>query len=725
MSIYLLEIGTEELPASFITEAQSRLRELLEDALKNANLKANEITTLATPRRLACIVSGLAPKQETTTKKVKGPPVKDSFDANKQPLMQAVKFAEKHKLTVEQLNQEEVGGTVYLMANLTIEGRTAKEVLQEIVPKVISQLSGERLMRWGSSDLKFSRPIRWLVSLLDKEVVSFSLADSINAGRQSFGHRILAPGPISIDSAEDYGDTLKKSFVLVCPDERRDLIQKQVTELAAQLKGRAKLLKGPLLEEVVNLTEWPCAVAGGFAREYLDLPDTLIETIMVHHQRYFPVAQESHDKDSGNGTSVRSNNLLPHFITIANNDRASARESIKMGNERVLKARLADGRFFYFDDQKTKLADRKAALAQLTFQEGLGSYADKTARLVKSANQLASNLKLEARLKICLERAAELCKVDLVTNLVRELPELQGYVGSWYAESEKEPPDVVNAIASHYSPRSTDDGIAGDEVGRFTAVIDKIDHVVGLFALGKKPSGSSDPYALRRHAQGLIDTIVDGLSKYPVNVTALIDGLLESYKPLLANSKTKKEFDRDKVNTEVCDFILQRLKGKLLDSGFSKESVEAVLASRDPLYDVPDVVTRLKALDELIKSPNGLLTMKAGVRVANILKPDSNQSTDPSLFTLDAEKNLWSAFNKGVADKWSGLEPKLPTNIEEYQELLSLLGSLAKPVDAFFDDVLVDDPDQEKRGNRHGLLFIIDRYFKCIGDFRKLRGLLP
>lgn len=723
MSIYLLEIGTEELPASFITEAQVRLKELLTESLKTANLPAEEVTTLATPRRLACVVSGLASKQETTSKKVKGPPVKDSFDANKQPLMQAVKFAEKHKLTVDQLDQEDVGGTVYLVANLTIEGRKASEVLAEIMPKVISQLSGERLMRWGSSDLKFSRPIRWLVSLLDDEIVPFSMADGINAGRQSFGHRILAPGAITIDTASKYGDSLKKSFVIVCPDERRDLIQKQVTELAAKLKGKAKLLKGPLLEEVVNLTEWPCAVAGGFATEYLDLPDTLIETIMVHHQRYFPVAQEAHEKSSTNGTSVRSNNLLPHFITISNNDRESAKESIQKGNERVLKARLADGRFFYFDDQKTKLADYKAKLGQLTFQEGLGSYRDKTERLVKLANLLASQLNLEARLKICLERAAELCKVDLVTNLVRELPELQGYVGSWYAESEKEPPDVVHAIASHYSPRSTDDSIAGDEVGRLTAVVDKVDHVVGLFALGKKPSGSSDPYALRRQAQGLIDTIVDGLAKYPVNVSALIDNLLDSYEPLLANSK--KGFDNEKIHLEVSDFVLQRLRGKLLDSGFSREAVEAVLASRDPLKDVPDVVTRCKALDDLIKSQDGLPTMKAGVRVANILKPDSHQTTDATLFSLDAEKNLWKAFNDEVASKWSGLEPRLPANIDEYKKLLGLLSNLAKPVDAFFDDVLVDDPDQDKRKNRHGLLSTIDRYFKCIADFRKLRSLLP
>lgn len=723
MSIYLLEIGTEELPASFITEAQIRLKELLSEALKAANLPFSEIITMATPRRLTCIVSGLASKQETTSKKVKGPPVKDSFDENNRPLMKAEKFAEKHKLTVDKLDQEDMGGTVYLVANLTIEGLKAQEVLGEIMPKVISQLSGERLMRWGSSELKFSRPIRWIVSLLDSEVVPFSMGDGINAGRQSFGHRILAPAAVTIDTAQNYGEALKKSFVIVCPDERRDLIKTQVTELAAKLKGRAKLLKGPLLEEVVNLTEWPCAVSGDFATEYLELPDTLIETIMVHHQRYFPVATEAHEKNSTNGTSVRANNLLPHFITISNNDRESAKDSIKKGNERVLKARLADGRFFYFDDQKIKFFDRKASLGQLTFQEGLGSYLDKTNRLVKLANELAAQLNLEARLKICLERAAELCKVDLVTNLVRELPELQGYVGSWYAESEKEPPDVVHAIASHYSPRSTDDGIAGDEVGRFTAVIDKIDHVVGLFALGKKPSGSSDPFALRRQAQGLVDTIVDGLAKYPVNVSALINSLLDSYEPLLSNSK--KGFEKDKVYAEVSDFILQRLRGKLLDLAFSKEAVESVLASRDPLQNLPDVVTRCRALDELIKSADGLPTMKAGVRVANILKPDSHQTADPKLFTLDAEKNLWNTFNEDVASKWSGLEPKLPTSIEEYKKLLDLLKNLAKPVDAFFDGVLVDDPDQEKRKNRHGLLYTIDRYFKCIGDFRKLRTLLP
>src|ERR1700733_3642481 len=406
MSTYLLEIGTEELPAGYINEAQERLKELTSEALKTANLVFDTVSCLSTPRRLALTVTGLSALQSTTTKRVKGPPAEASFNADGTAKPAASGFAAKHGLTVAQLEREQQGATVYLIANVTTEGKPAAAVLSEIVPKVIAQLSGERMMRWGSSEFKFSRPIRWLVSLLDEKVVAISV-EGIEAGRQSWGHRILSPKPVTIGSPASYADDLHKARVLVNPEDRRQIIVKQVTDLAASLGGRPRQLSGPLLDEVVNITEWPKAIVGNFASEYLDLPDALIETVMVHHQKYFPVEREA----AGNGNSQTLNNhrLLPNFIAVSNNDRDEASAHIKQGNERVLRARLADGRFFYFDDQKIKLSERRNALSQLSFQQGLGSYLDKVERMVQAGNQLSHRLQLDSKLKICLERTLALC----------------------------------------------------------------------------------------------------------------------------------------------------------------------------------------------------------------------------------------------------------------------------------------------------------------------------
>ncbi len=718
MPDYLLEIGVEELPADHVPEAQERLKSLLSERLAACRLSFREIAAYGTPRRIACIVKGLAGIQETIAKKVKGPPVKSSFDAGGKPLPPASGFAARHGLTVEELECEEIGGVSYLVANLTIAGRPAEAVLAEIVPPVIEQISGERLMRWGTSELRFSRPIRWLVSLLDRQPVKFAL-DGLGSGSETCGHRMLAPGKHRVGGPDSYVEDLRQVFVLVDPAERRQVIERAVTEAAGKVSGRPRQLMGPLIEEVVNITEWPCAVLGQFESEYLDLPEALIETVMVHHQRYFPVE----GRVNGSGQAGR---LLAFFICVANNDRPGAQETIRRGNERVLRARLADGRFFYFDDQKTGLGQRKEALAQLTFHEGLGSYLEKQERLAAAAAELSAALSLDAKLAVCLERTLELCKLDLVTNLVRELPELQGFVGSWYAGLEGEPPDVVAAIASHYSPRSTEDTIPGDRIGCLAAVIDKLDNLVALFASGKRPTGSSDPYILRRQAQGVIDILADGLPQFPVNVSALMKKLLSLLEPKLAAYKRLGDPETMKRNMEdLREFLLQRLRIKLADRGFRREVVEAVLAARDPLADIPDVVMRCACLEKLIASPGGLDVVRAGVRVGNILTPGSPDEVHPERFEHPSEKDLWQRFNQEVVMVWQkGGEPRVPASEAEYLELLDLLGKVARAVDALFDNVMVNDPDPAKRDNRHALLKQIDRYFRSTADFPRLQPLL-
>lgn len=712
MPTYLLEIGTEELPASHVADAQEKLKTSMTEALEKANVSFESVQVLGTPRRTSCLVRGLALKQSTVKKKVKGPPVKSSFDATGKALPPAVGFAQKQGLTVEQLSREETNGVEYLMADLTIEGKPSAEVLQEVAPDIISQLSGERPMRWGDSELKFSRPIRWIVSLLDAEELKVNI-ETIESGRETFGNRVLAPEKFSIDHPDNYIERLRKAKVLVDPSERRALIEKQVSDAAEKLAGKARRLDDSLLDEVTNILEWPHAIVGEFSDDYLQLPDRLIETIMVHHQRYFPVERKD---DSG------SHALMPNFITVANNDRREAEAQIKLGNERVIKARLADGKFFFFEDQKEKLEERKPKLDNLTFQEYLGSYLKKTDRLCLAAKHLTSALMLEPKYCLCIERAVTLCKLDLVTDLVKELPELQGYVGSWYAARESEFPEVVEAIASHYAPRSHYDGIAPDVTGQFVSIIDKLDNLVGLFALGRRPSGSSDPYALRRQSQGLIDTLMDGLTDYRVNVSELMALLMEQIKPAAAN---KKGFDAAKALTDLSEFLVQRVRSKLLDRGISREVIEAVCSSGRVLSDIPDAVARCQSLQALVENQNELAIVRAGVRIGKILNEESVGAPNEALFENEAEKELYSTFMSKVVSAWPENKFKQELKLEDYKELLCSLSCLSSPVEKFFDNVLVEDPDQKKRDNRRALLGSIYRYFAAIGDFRSLKPLLP
>lgn len=713
MSTYLLEIGTEELPADYVSEAQERLKSLVGEALSQANLPFESVNTMGTPRRLACIVSGLAAKQTTVRKKVKGPPIKSSFDSTGKALPPAVGFAQKQGLKVDELGKEEIGGVEYLIADLVIEGKASTEVLKDVIPHAITQVSGERLMRWGSSELRFSRPIRWIVSLLDKDELVLQL-DNIKSGRHSFGNRVLAPERLEIEDPESYVDRLRQAKVLVNPQERRALIEKQVTESASKLQGRPRQLKGALLDEVTNILEWPHALVGEFSKEYLELPDTLIETIMVHHQRYFPVERA----DGSN-----SNGLLPYFIAVANNDRKEAEAPIKQGNERVIKARLADGRFFFFDDQKKRLEDRAADLDNLTFQEGLGSYLKKTERLRLAARHLTSALMLEPKYFMCIERALVLCKLDLVSNLVRELPELQGYVGSWYAAREGESLDVVEAIANHYAPRSQDDEIPPDTVGKFASVIDKLDNLVGLFALGRRPSGSSDPYALRRQSQGLVDILMDGLAEYRINVSELMALFMDQIKPSLQN---KRGFDPAKALTDLSEFLVQRVRIKLLERGYRREVIEAVCTGGKVLADIPDALTRCRCLDDLISSDPEMKLVRAGVRIGKILGTDeAGGNVNTSLFENESESGLYKTFVEDIQNKWAEARFTQELEISDYNELLTMLTHLCLPVEKFFEDVMVEDPDQNKRENRHALLGNIYRYFAAIGDFRSLKPLLP
>ncbi|MBX9940474.1 MAG: glycine--tRNA ligase subunit beta [Candidatus Obscuribacterales bacterium] len=721
MSNYLLEVGVEELPAGFVPEAMERLGNFLKTELNENHIEFGGITTLATPRRLTAIIKDIAPEQKTTSKRVKGPPLKNSFDESGKPLGSATGFASRNGVKVEELERETVGGIEYLFATVVNQGRPIAQVLPQIIEKVIGQISGERLMRWGNSTMKFSRPLRWFVSLLDDQVVPFNIA-GIESGRNSIGHRILKPETVEIKDVDSYEATLEKAFVMVDQNKRREKIVAEVKARASELNGYAMRLElnESLVDEVVYLTEWPKAVVGDLEAEYLALPSMLIETIMVHHQRYFPVSK----LEKVNEEEI-DHKLLPHFITISNNDRENAKAKIKQGNERVLRARLADGKFFYFDDAKLNLEDRRENLAKLTYQEGLGSYLDKTERMTRLAGKMAELGVARGAEATDLKRACALLKLDLVTGLVRELPELQGFVGSWYASksaakasasgqtSAGESPAVVRAIASHYSPRGSHDSIPADTIGQMAGLIDKLDHIVGLFAIGKKPTGSSDPYALRRSAQGLVDILFDGLGDRQVDVEALIKFLLSEYS--LANHSGNGEA----VEREVLDFLEQRLKGKLLDLNYSREVTDCAL-SCGALSDIASLKVRLAVLDDLLADPKYQGLIRMGVRVGNILKSDSGDKVIEDKLSEPEEKALWQAFKEKVKlDEGVKLSSKA-----DFQSMLAMLGELSGPVDAFFDKILVNDQDPVKKANRHGILKNIDKWLKRLGDFTKLQSLI-
>ncbi|MCW5822575.1 MAG: glycine--tRNA ligase subunit beta [Cyanobacteria bacterium TGS_CYA1] len=708
---YLLEIGTEELPAPQIPMMLNQLTESLTKELTNLNLTPKLVKGLSTPRRLVAIVEGLPDKQPTINKKVKGPPVRTALDKDGNPTKAALGFADKQHVDFKSLKQEEEKGELYLVADVTIEGKPTSEVLSQIMPGIISGLTSERQMRWGDYSMKFSRPIRWIVSLFDDQVIEFEL-ENLKAGRETRGHRILAPGMVSIASVDKYAETLKSKKVLVCPKEREEAITQQVITLAGSVAGSARRLSGSLLEEVVHITEWPCAIIGGYDPSYLVLPDRLLETIMVHHQRYFPI--EETKKTNGDSTSHKSKKLLPYFIAVTNNDigqKESAKSAVRQGNERVLKARLADGKFFYFDDQKTKLTDRVEALKQLTFQRGLGSYFEKSQRLEKAIAKIAKDANLDAGQTKKLEQIAKTCKLDLVTNLVGELPELQGYVGSWYAQEEGLGEEVAMAIAEHYAPRSFEDVPAPSFLGRIIAVVDKLDHLVGLFVLGKRPTGSSDPFALRRNAQGLVDTLLEGLESGGKTVHIDIEDNAKHLLELYADTNAAKKLDQDKLLCDLFDFLTQRLKARLLDQNLNRMIIESVLAG-SPLKNIQDTRYRATILEKLVQSPEGLGIVRACVRIANIVDKKNQYQIDQANLSETVEKKLYEAMRD---KKFS----------DDYNHNLKILEGLVPHIDAFFDEVMVNDPDDKKRQNRQALLQMIQSGFSNLGDFSKLQPLLP
>lgn len=662
MSKYLLEVGTEELPYKFIPSAIEQLNKGFTTFLNDNKVKFSDVKVYATPRRLAVIVDGLGNKTEDEEKIVKGPIAKVAFDEAGNLTKAGEGFARKNNLSKEDLYIEDN----YVHAKIVIKGKPIAELLQENVPSIFMKLQGSHFMRWGYNDEKFSRPIKWIVSILDGNEVKIKIIDK-ESSNHSRGHR-FSTQDILIKHPDNYVEEMKKAHVIVDQAERKQIIVEKAKEEAAKL-GAVPYYTDDLLEEVTFITEYPVPAVCEFDPVYLDIPEEVTVTVMAVHQRYFALHKDG--------------KLINKFITMTNYI-GDEFKNIKAGNVRVIKARLDDAVFFFKEDTKKPLVDYVEALKGVTFQKGMGTMFDKTQRLIKLSNAIAGDLNVPTK---DVERTALLCKADLTTNLVFEFTELQGFIGADYARVSKEDDKVVQGIKEHYFPLNAESETAKGIEGQIVGIADKIDTVCAVFAAGKKPTGSSDPLGVRRAALGVIKTILDGELKIDV------DKYIKEALKLLP-------VQRDCAD-EVNEFFVQRMIIFLADK-YNKNVLEAC-SKKNPLKDIADYVQRVQVVSEM-NSPQ--LNENAN-RVIRILKDSTGENVNEKYFVEPIEKILYNAIN----------------NIDEnvnYNKYLEELESLNSTVSKFFEDVLVMDKDENVKNNRIALLSLLKGKYEHLTDFSKV-----
>lgn len=678
---FLLEIGLEELPARFILPAANQLAELMDEKLTEERIKFADIEIFSTPRRLAVIVNGIAEKQEDLALEVKGPPKNIAFKDGK-PTKAAEGFARSQGVDINDLIVKTLGDAEYLFAHKFVKGLPTKDVLSNIVPQVITAISFPKNMRWGDCELRYARPLRWIVALLNEEIVSFAV-ENVVSGNTTFGHRQLSHGAVTISHPDQYVDTLKAAYVIADYNLRKQMIQEQITGLASQINGRI-LPDDALLDEVTNLVEYPTAFLGSFPEEYLEIPVEVLITTMKEHQRYFPVFDQAQ-------------NLLPKFIGVRNGA-DNQLDLVTAGNEKVLNARLADAKFFFEEDSKQPLAAYVERLKTVVFQDGLGTIYDKVERIVGNTAALCQLLNKENELNI-VERTAQLCKADLVTNMVFEFPELQGVMGAKYALISGEDPQVASGIEEHYLPRFSQDALPQTTAGIIVSLADKLDTLVGYFGINKIPTGSQDPFALRRQALGIVQIIL--ANNIDVDLRKLLNTAVSAYGALFKERA-------DEIVESLLDFFAGRIRVNLLEQGYSYDSIDAVLAVG--LSSIPAVKAKIAALEQYRKESSFADLLTAFERCYKIAAKNDAAEIVPVHFTA-AEKELSGVLENAVV----GINEKLAEG--KYIESLKLLASLRQPVDAFFDAVMIMDPDPVIRANRLGLLQQAINLFRNYADF--------
>ena len=678
----LFEIGAEEIPAGFMPNILGQLKTLAETKLNDAHLPFESIATYGTPRRLALIVKGLADTSAEISERHKGPSASIAYDADGNPTKAAIGFARGKGLDVADLVVEDG----YIYAETKTAGVPAKDIVTDMLPQLITGLNFPKSMHWGNLDAKFVRPVRWLVALLDEEVIPVEFA-TVKSGNVTRGHRFLGADEITIKNPASYVDTLKENFVMVDQDARRELISKQLHDIAAS-KNASIVWDDDLLEEINYLVEWPTALCGGFEESYLALPDAAIITPMKDHQRYFPLV----DQDG---------KLLPMFLTVRNGSDHSI-EVVQAGNERVLRARLDDAKFFFNEDRKKPLIDRQDGLTKIVFQEGLGNLADKTERLLTLGRVFSEECELHEDARVVLERATELAKTDLTTGMVTEFTELQGVMGKEYALLDGESPEVAEAIFEQYLPRFAGDVLPQTEAGKVLSIIDKIDNIVATFSRGLIPTGSQDPYALRRQTIGILNILLN--SEWNISLRPII---VESMN--LLNVPAEKQ---DELLGQVEEFITLRLKNIFLDREVPHHVIDLLLSNNElSVADAEGLVKALLAnrIDENVE------LVQAFTRMYNLVKDVTYTGVDESLLKEDAERALYEAATKASEasiDAWDN---------NDYDAVVAVPATLVPTINKFFEDVMVMDKDEAIKANRLQLVRLAYSVMAIIGDISALK----
>ncbi len=685
----LLEIGTEELPAADLDSALAQLKELAPKMLDEVRLDHGDVKVLGTPRRLAVLVSGLAPRQPDRESVVKGPPAARAFDSLGVPTPAAEGFARSKGVPVSALEKRNLDGGEYVVAIVRETGKPAPEVLSELLPKLIAAIKFDKSMRWRAGDATlFSRPIRWMVALLDESVIPFAYA-GVQSGPACRGLRPLGSPEIAIAGADDYLGVMAKAKIEVDPEKRRAAILKQARKLARQAGGR--LADEGVLAEVANLVERPTAFLGSFDEAHLALPRDVLIAVMKKHQRYFPI-----EKDG---------KLLPHFVAVRNGDSRHL-DLVREGNEHVIRARFADADFFVREDVKRKLEDFRPRLATLTFQKQLGSMLDKAERIEKLTAETARRLSLdEAETRAAL-RAAHLCKADLTTKMVVEMTALQGVMGREYALRSGEAPEVALAIREHYLPAGAGDALPESKAGIAVGLADRLDSLAGLFAAGLAPTGSADPFGLRRAALAVTQILAEKGIDFDLRIA--VDTALDDL-PATARPPAGSE-QRSRLISGLLAFVAGRLRGQLLDAGYRYDSVEAVLAEQG--HNPYRALVGVRQLSEWIKRggwPQILAAYSRCVRITRDQKQTYSNSADK--FIEPAERELFAAYQQASVKSVSSVD-----------DFLNALLPMIPAISRFFDDVLVMTEDQSLRENRLGLLQRISEMAKGVADFSKLEG---
>jgi glycyl-tRNA synthetase beta chain len=695
MKTLLVEIVSEEIPAGYIEPALEAMKSTMGQRLSQARIGHGPMKTYGSPRRLAVVVEGLADRQASISKEIVGPPSAVAFDSQGRPTKAAEGFAKNQGVPVSRLGTKRTDKGDYVCVKMTERGRAVKGLLQKIIPEVITVIPFPKSMRWADLNLAFARPIHAIVALLDDQIVSFKL-ENIKSGRRTLGHRFMHPKSLAIKDARDYVSALRPAFVVADMAERKEVVATEIAK-AASILGGSVIADNALVDTVTNLVEYVAVSGGTFDEKFLQVPKEVLITAMREHQKYFAVVDAN-------------NNLLPCFIAV-NNTPVQDMKVVTKGHERVLRARLEDARFFYEVDSKTPLSDMVNHLKGVTFQAKLGSMLEKVSRIRALAEHLAKRVAPE--LKSSASRAAQLCKADLTSQMVNEFPKLQGVMGRVYAGLAGEPEAVAQAMEEHYLPTHAGGQLPESLAGSLVSIADKLDSISGCFGIGLVPTGTADPYALRRQALGIIQIMLAR------NFSLSIKGLIEKSLELLRDKITE---DPAATAQRILTFFQHRLEHLLTERGFAKDLVGAVTSTS--IEDIPAVAKRTEALQSLKAKPDFEPLAVAFKRVVNIIRqarergdlgPEKGVAqADPGLFQEKCEQDLYGAFQKVKQDIWEDVERGA------FDRALLAVSTLKGSVDGFFDGVMVLADDEALKRNRLALLGEIADLFAVFADFSKI-----